>query len=182
MRRVLAAVILALALLLLVSSCYNSQTRYATAVKPMMAPAFPAPAEEDAAAVSNVTLATGVVVVRKGSQQPDISFNVEIADTADSRNLGLMRRASLAEGAGMLFVFDSDVTRYFWMKNTLIPLDILYIATNGTIVDIQTMQPCAKEPCPTYPSKAKAQYALEINAGEAQEKGIAIGQTVVLPQ
>jgi uncharacterized membrane protein (UPF0127 family) len=111
-----------------------------------------------------------------------VSYRVEIADTADSRNLGLMRRTSLAEDAGMLFVFESEVTRYFWMRNTLIPLDILYIAANGTIVDIQTMPPCVSEPCKTYPSRAKAQYALEINAGEAQKRGIDVGQTVVLPQ
>lgn len=183
MRRVLSAVILALALLLLVAACERGQTRYAAAVKPMMAPGFPAEEEPAGAPADTVngTLATGIVVVRSGRQQPDVLFNVEIADTPESRNRGLMRRTSLAEDAGMLFVFDSEVTRYFWMKNTIIPLDILYIATNGTIVDIQTMQPCEKEPCPTYPSRAPALYALEINAGEAQSRGIAVGQTVSLP-
>jgi uncharacterized membrane protein (UPF0127 family) len=126
----------------------------------------------------NKTLAHAIVTIVAAT---NITYNVEVADTPDSRNLGLMRRDHLDADAGMLFVFDSQAPRYFWMKNTLIPLDILFISAKGAIVDIQAMTPCANDPCPLYASKAPAKYAIEINAGEASSKGIKEGQVVLLP-
>ena len=105
-------------------------------------------------------------------------FVLEIAITPAERALGLMHRDSLAESAGMLFVFSAERTLNFWMKNTLIPLDILYMDSDGLVVDIQTMHPQPGVPdseLKHYPSAAPAQYALEINAGLAESRGFEVG-------
>ncbi len=105
-------------------------------------------------------------------------FELEIAATPAERGRGLMHRESLPEDTGMLFVFSSENTLSFWMKNTLIPLDILYIDSTGVVVDIQTMIPQPGAPnseLRTYPSAAPAQYALEINAGFAETLGFEVG-------
>ena len=72
----------------------------------------------------------------------------------------------------MLFIFSAPQQLSFWMKNTLIPLDILYFDSEGNFVSSSTMEPCTKDPCATYPSAGPAQYALEVNAGFAVENGI----------
>ena len=105
-------------------------------------------------------------------------FELEIAATPEQRSRGLMHRESLPEDVGMLFVFSSENTLSFWMKNTLIPLDILYIDSAGVVVDIQTMVPQPGAPSSelrTYPSAAPAQYALEINADLADTLGFQPG-------
>lgn len=105
-------------------------------------------------------------------------FVLEIADTPAERALGLMHRESLAENAGMLFVFSQESPLNFWMKNTLIPLDILYMDSAGVVVDIQTMYPQPGVPdseLRNYPSAAPAQHALEINAGLAESLGFEVG-------
>lgn len=77
-----------------------------------------------------------------------------------------MGRTSMSPGImGMLFVFDTAQERSFWMKNTLMPLDILFFAANGTFVSWQRMDPCKADPCPSYYSNGSAQYALEVPAG-----------------
>ena len=102
----------------------------------------------------------------------------EIADNTYKRTLGLMNRSSLADNAGMLFVFDDEQQRSFWMKDTLIPLDIFFIDSKMNIVDIQTMQPCKTIMCPRYTSSSPAKYALEVNAGFAGKNGIKVGDTI----
>jgi len=102
----------------------------------------------------------------------------EIADNTYKRTLGLMNRSSLGENAGMFFVFDNEETRAFWMKDTLIPLDIFFIDSKMDIVDIQTMQPCKTIMCPRYTSSTPAKYALEVNAGFASKNGVKVGDTI----
>jgi len=82
----------------------------------------------------------------------------------------------------MLFVYDTPRQMTFWMKNTLIPLDILFLDPRGTILDIQTMQPCPQTTpsCPTFPATAPAQYALEVNEGKALEWGLKVGDRMSL--
>ena len=89
---------------------------------------------------------------------------VEVADTNEKREHGLMGRTSLGENAGMIFVFEEEHTLSFWMKDTLIPLDIGYFDKNKVLIDIQTMQPASPmEVQPkAYPSKRPAQYAIEM--------------------
>lgn len=108
------------------------------------------------------------------------TFLVEVADDASERARGLMFREHLAEDAGMLFVFAEEQPLAFWMKNTFIPLDILYIAANGSIVSWTTMTPCEVEPCKSYPSLALAKYALEVPAGVVEKQGISTNWHLVL--
>lgn len=93
----------------------------------------------------------------------DNCFNLEIADTPDSRQLWLMYRESMSDEDWMLFVFDKPWTYSFWMKNTLIPLAGIRLNSDLEIVDIILMDPCNTESCEIYTPKAKAQYVLEIN-------------------
>ena len=112
------------------------------------------------------------------TSKSDIIVYSEVADNTYKRTLGLMNRSSLADNAGMLFVFDNEEARTFWMKDTLIPLDILFIDSKMNIVDIQTMQPCKAIMCPRYTSSSPAKYALEVNAGFAQKNGVKVGDTI----
>lgn len=110
-------------------------------------------------------------------------FNVEIAQTAPERETGLMNRKSLDLNAGMFFIFSKSDIQNFWMKNTLIPLDIIWLAPSeveGTlkIVDIQTLQPATKNNIPQYTPKVKASYVLEINAGLSNQYGFKIGDVI----
>jgi hypothetical protein len=123
--------------------------------------------------------AQGPAVVIEAAGGP-VTVAVEIADDGAERTRGLMERESLAPDAGMLFVFERELQVAFWMKNTRIPLDILYISADGKIFDVQTMRPCVTDPCPTYPSKAPARYALEVNAGFAAQHGIREGDAVTV--
>jgi len=96
----------------------------------------------------------------------ELQFSIEIADTDSERSQGLMNRSSLASGSGMLFVFGKEVTPAFWMKNTFIPLDIIFIGA-GTVLDVKKGLPCRVDPCPLITTDAPAQYVLEVNEGGA---------------
>ena len=104
--------------------------------------------------------------------------NVEIADEYSERQIGLMFREELPENSGMLFIFENSNEYRFWMKNTLIPLDVIWISEDMKIVDIQNAVPCVEEPCEVYRPREKALYVLEVNAGFAEENGIEIGDEV----
>lgn len=106
------------------------------------------------------------------------SVVAEIADNPITQAKGLMFRENLDEGQGMIFIFSGDEKRSFWMKNTLIPLDLIFVASNFTIVDIkENFQPCQEFECPRYVSKPAA-YVLEVNAGFAEKHGIAEGDRI----
>jgi len=122
-----------------------------------------------------VELPTLTILNSLGERVP---VQVEIADTPDERQQGLMGREALAEDAGMLFIFDQEQPLSFWMKDTLIPLSIAYIDGSGTIVDIQDMQPLDET---LHPSATPARYALEVNQGFFGERGVTVGDTVELP-
>lgn len=109
--------------------------------------------------------------------QSDVQFNVEIADTNAERVRGLMFRKRLAQNRGMLFIFEDDSVRNFWMKNTLIPLDMIFIDSEGKVVSIQKNVPPCEDgtSCPVYSSGVPARYVLEINAGLAQVHAIVPG-------
>jgi len=108
-------------------------------------------------------------------------FSVEIADTPDKQALGLMYRDRLPEGHGMLFIFQNDAPRSFWMKNTRIPLDIMYFSSRLELVSVaENARPCRVEQCPVYPSAGPAKYVLELNAGMASQLGLVPGDRIVL--
>ncbi len=96
----------------------------------------------------------------------------EIARTPDQRSQGLKDRDYLAPGAGMIFVFDDEEVRSFWMQDTYIPLDIAYLDANARIIDIQQMEP---ETTRLYTSSGPAMFALEVPQGWFAEMEIAIG-------
>lgn len=96
-------------------------------------------------------------------------YRVEVADDDAERARGLMFRDELAAGTGMIFLHDREEPQAYWMKNTKIPLDILYFDNARKLVAQQRdVPPCtAGNACPSYPSNAPARYVLELNAGEA---------------
>jgi uncharacterized membrane protein (UPF0127 family) len=96
-------------------------------------------------------------------------YQVEVADDDAERARGLMFRDELAAGTGMIFLHDREEPQAYWMKNTKIPLDILYFDNARKLVAQQRdVPPCtAGNACPSYPSNAPARYVLELNAGEA---------------
>jgi uncharacterized membrane protein (UPF0127 family) len=101
------------------------------------------------------------------------ALTVEVANTQQEREKGLMFRYSMPHDNGMLFVFDSERNLSFWMKNTFIPLDIAYISSKGIINEIYRMEPL--DYSIVYPSKKPARYALEVNAGWFKKNGIEPG-------
>jgi uncharacterized membrane protein (UPF0127 family) len=104
---------------------------------------------------------------------------VEIATTPAEQQHGLMDRTSMPAGHGMLFVFPDSQPRTFWMKNTLIPLDILFFDADRHLVTIQAdAQPCKADPCQLYPSNESARYVLELNAGTAAKLGARKGDVI----
>ena len=107
------------------------------------------------------------------------TFTVEIADTPDKRSQGLMFRQSMAQDAGMLFTFERDQVASFWMKNTEIPLDMLFIARDGRIADMhRNAQPHSLR---SIRSKMPVFAVLEINAGLTSQLGIRVGDRVEHP-
>ncbi len=111
------------------------------------------------------------------------TFAVELADDDQSRAIGLMFRKEMADDQGMLFVFPDSQRRAFWMKNTLIPLDILYFDQNRRLISISENTPPCKNTttrCPNYPSKGPTQYVLEINAGLSKNYGFSVGDELII--
>lgn len=107
-------------------------------------------------------------------------FIVEIADDDASRTRGLMFRHELAPDRGMLFIFEREQPQAFWMRNTYIPLDILYFDSQRQLVSMsQRTPPCRSQQCPSYPSAKPARYTLEIASGRASELGVKTGDELL---
>ncbi|MDD2697122.1 MAG: DUF192 domain-containing protein [Candidatus Pacebacteria bacterium] len=104
-------------------------------------------------------------------------FQVEIADNSLERSQGLMFRQKLDSDKGMLFIFENEGEYPFWMKNTLIPLDIIWINGDKEVVFIsENAQPCMEEfSCPSINPGKNARYVLEINGGISEKIGLNIG-------
>ena len=109
------------------------------------------------------------------------NFSVEIADTQQKQALGLMYRDNMDADKGMLFIFPNEAPRSFWMKNTRIPLDIMYFDKQLRMVSISAdTPPCKVSRCPSYPSTGPAMYVLELNAGVAAELGVGPGAPLTI--
>jgi YVTN family beta-propeller protein len=101
---------------------------------------------------------------------------VEVPDDLEESMRGLMFRKHIPWNAGMLFPYSNEEPRTFWMKNTLIPLDMIFVDSSSKIVEIkENVPPCKQDECPTYPSQEPAQYVLEVNAGFVQENDVRVG-------
>jgi uncharacterized membrane protein (UPF0127 family) len=101
------------------------------------------------------------------------TYTVDVAKTEPEKNKGLSGRKYLAPNSGMLFVFEKPGVYPFWMKDTLIPLDIIYI-NNNKVVEITTLQPQSSGNIPRYTPQNKADYVLELNANS----GVKVGDNV----
>lgn len=112
------------------------------------------------------------------------TFNLELALTPHDREVGLMHRRSLEQRGGMLFVFPNEQQRMFWMKNCLIPLDIIFIDSAGQVVSIHTLPPPdpleGSSRIPRCHSAGPARYVIELNAGTAGQIGLEHGMSVGL--
>jgi len=100
---------------------------------------------------------------------------VELALTDEQRSRGLQFREFLPRERGMLFIFENEEPRSFWMKDTLIPLDIIFFNGSGSYVSSASMTPCTEDPCQKYPSAGPAKYALEVVAGFTEQVGVGEG-------
>ena len=109
-----------------------------------------------------------------------VKVNVEIADDSQEIAKGLMFREKLDENSGMFFIFENGEYRAFWMKNTLIPLDIIFIDNNLKIADIKYAVPCKEEPCNLYTSSKPAKYVLEVNGNFTAKNNIKPGDKIIL--
>ncbi len=110
----------------------------------------------------------------------DVRVRVEVADDMNEMAKGLMGRTALAEDAGMLFVYPEERELSFWMRDTLIPLSIAFMDGEGRIVDLQDMEALDDTP-PHYTSAEPARYALEVNKGFFDERGVEVGDRARLP-
>ena len=117
------------------------------------------------------------VIETKGDE---VTVHVEVADTQTERARGLMGRRELPDDAGMVFVFPTDSTSAFWMKDTLIPLSIAFYDERGTIVRILEMEPCTRDPCVLYDPEASYRGALEVNHGAFERWGVREGSVLRL--
>lgn len=120
----------------------------------------------------------GELYITKASGDTLAYLDVEIADDAYQRETGLMYRQSLQENRSMLFIFESEAQRGFYMKNTNIPLDLIFLDRNLQVVSIaKDAKPHSLE---TIPSDKPAQYVLEVNAGLTDEWELAPGDRLIL--
>jgi len=116
------------------------------------------------------------------SELKEFTFVVEIPQTAEGFRTGLMFRESLDDDKGMLFVFEDSAPRSFWMKNTVIPLDMLFIDENLIVRTIHHAIPCEEDSCPSYKSRVPVKYVLEIRGNLTRELSIEEGNTVEIGQ
>jgi uncharacterized membrane protein (UPF0127 family) len=106
---------------------------------------------------------------------PDIKIEAEIAYTDETRMRGLMFRESLPADSGMLFIFPFVEQHSFWMKNTLIPLDIIWLNQRKEVVYFTTAVPCTSDPCDSYIPMQTSKYVLEVNGGFAKKHNLKVG-------
>ncbi|OQY33897.1 MAG: hypothetical protein B6241_06600 [Spirochaetaceae bacterium 4572_59] len=108
----------------------------------------------------------------------ETAIEVEIADTVEKRELGLMKRKELEADKGMLFIFEKERKVSFWMKNTEIPLSVAYISKSGYIREIHDLKPYSLNP---VQSSHSVLYALEVNQGYFKEHAIKEGDQLIFP-
>ena len=117
------------------------------------------------------------IVSREGAVRH--TLRAELAETAAAHERGYQGRTEIPADTGMLFIFTDDAPRTFWMKDTPHPLDILFVAADGSIVALAVdASPCAQDPCPVYRSGVPARFVLELPAGTVARRGIRPGDRV----
>jgi uncharacterized protein len=129
--------------------------------------------------------ATGKSVADRGARRAEArfpggtTFVLEIADTPDLRGRGYMFRREVGANEGMIFVFDEPGPVSMWMKNTLVPLDMIWLDDEFHVLHLEAhVPPCKADPCPPYASMRKARYVLEVQGGAAAREGLKVGDRV----
>ncbi|CAA9331109.1 FIG00872311: hypothetical protein [uncultured Leptolyngbya sp.] len=130
---------------------------------------------------------TNIQTTTEAGQQLPLSAQIEVANqviqlevagTQEQQAIGLMSRTNLPDDRGMLFLFESPRRASFWMKNTLIPLDMIFLL-NGKVQAISSnVPPCEADPCPTYGPNALVDQVIELRAGRAAELGLKQGDRI----
>lgn len=144
-------------------------------------PAAAPPTADDGAGMTEpaeVAFETGEVVIETDGARRTLT--VEIAETPEQQQLGLMFREALPRTSGMVFVFPDEHRGGFWMKNTVVPLSIAFYDRSGRIVSILDMEPCREDPCPVYDPGVPYRGALEVNQGLFADWGVAVGDRIRL--
>lgn len=113
------------------------------------------------------------VEVASGDEAHEVAALV--ASSPEQRQRGLQEVERLPDGAGMLFLFDRDRTTGFWMKDTLVPLEIAFARADGEIVDVLSMSPCDEDPCDTYAPSQAYRVALEVPDGWLSSRDVGPG-------
>jgi uncharacterized protein len=127
----------------------------------------PAPVQSETSTLPTVTFPDGYVV------------RVEVAANDELRAQGLMYRDRLREGHGMIFLFGRTDVYPFWMKNTLIPLDMIWITEDRRVAHVKiNVPPCQADPCPSYDPQVPARYVLEVSGGVAAQHGLKAGDAL----
>lgn len=111
-----------------------------------------------------------------------VSLIVDVMDTPAKRDHGLMNRLKLDADKGMFFAFPEPSMLSFWMKNTNIPLEVMFFDATGAFVSASQMTPCKVDPCQKYNAQAASQYALEVNPDFRKANEIGVGWTLDLKQ
>lgn len=106
------------------------------------------------------------------------TFNLEVAKTPSQQMTGLMNRTSLCPNCGMIFVFGLELPQSFWMKNTHIPLDIIFLDKNGVVINIAQGQP---ESLDNIQSTQPSKFVIELNADTSAKIGLKSGDIIQLP-
>lgn len=132
--------------------------------------------------LSGLLMATACGSAHPDSGLPVIAVDVaghtvkaEVARSLEEQSRGLMYRRELGKNEGMLFVYEEDRVLTFWMKNTFVPLDILYLSADGTVATIKHMSP---QTLRSHSSEVAVRYALEVNQGWAKKNGVEPGAKV----
>jgi uncharacterized protein len=108
-----------------------------------------------------------------------VTVRLEVAADPATRARGLMEREQVPPGTGMVFLYPADVAESFWMKNTLVPLSIAFVAADGRVVSVAEMTPCKADPCLSYAPGGPYRYAIELAAGSFGDAGVGPGARVV---
>ena len=124
------------------------------------------------------TFAPGKALIDTGGDS--VLIDVEVAETPEQRQFGLMFRESLGERSGMVFLFFETTSGAFWMKNTVIPLSIAFFDGEGIIRAILDMEPCKEDPCRLYHPRVSYTGALEVNQGAFDDWNVSVGDRITI--
>jgi uncharacterized protein len=113
------------------------------------------------------------------AEGPAVTVRLEVAAHPAARSRGLMGRREVPAGTGMVFLYPTDVAEAYWMKNTLVPLSIAFVARDGRVVSVAEMTPCEADPCPVYNPAGPYRYAVELAGGAFSAAGVGPGAKVV---